>query len=607
MPEKPDIGADGRGLRYSIVLLAVLAALAVFITYLPSLQNGFVNWDDNEYVYENPMIRQMDLEFFKWVISSVVTNWHPLTMVSHAVDYRVWGLNPFGHHLTNTVLHSINTFLYFFLVYLLGEHMGFKGARSRQAEKAQHKQITAALVAAMLFGLHPLRVESVTWVAERKDVLCGFFYMLSLLTYILYARPPQSTTAPGIRKGLYYLPSLFFFVLAGLSKPMAVSLPAVLLILDFYPLKRLFASNDGTGRTKHILIEKAPFFLISSFLAVMTIWAQQAGEAIRTLETHTVSMRLFVSARAVVYYMYKMILPLDLSPYYPYPLKIGLLSIEFLSYLACLAVVTILCVLTLRRCRGLLAAWLFFIISLLPVIGLVQVGGQAMADRYTYIPGLAFYALVGTGFARAFFAISSKKTGWANGRWAVAAVAIIICALLAAKTARQQAVWRDSVSMWSEAIRLYPDSVPTAYNQRGAAYDELGEHMLALEDYGNAIRLNPSFSRPYVNRGIIYAKQGFFIPAIKDFDRALELNPMDENALLNRGTAFIGYGEYTRAADDLEKAVYISPGNAVAHYNLGIVYLNVGENTRAVRHFRKARALGLKEADEFLRSRGLSG
>lgn len=503
---------DGSTNKAALAWIGIVAVIT-FVVYMPSLQNGFVNWDDPLYVYENHNIRAFDL---KWLLSAVVVgNWHPLTMLSFAVDYSIWGLNPFGYHLTNILLHAINTFLVGVLALRL---LCFK-------DVAAPMVVFSAFVTAALFGLHPLHVESAVWVSERKDVLSALFFIMSIFFYLSYVSRPS---------WLFYSASLLSFVLALMSKPMAITLPAILLILDFYPLERLSGLNKGI---KQVMAEKIPFLLLSSLSAIITLWAQ--GHAINSFESLPFMSRLYTAARALVFYLYKIIFPSTLAPYYPHPLEIKLLELEYIGAIVILCLITVLCLLKIRKMKFLTAAWLYYLITLSPVIGIVQVGAQAAADRYMYLPSLSLFLLAGAGAAQITRKVDRKMV--------FAAVYPAVCALAAVLvflTVKQAAIWKDSITLWSHEIEYIgkvnkSKSVPLviAYYNRAKAYDQIGDTGRAIEDYSRAISINPEFVNAYNNRGIAYGTIGDFENAIMDFDTALSLNPGDPEASHNRELA----------------------------------------------------------------------
>lgn len=363
-------------------LLALTVACLTFVVYIPSLWNGFAGvWDDRNYVIDNPYIRTLDFSFFKWASVSVVNStWHPLTMFSYALDYRFWKLNPFGYHLTNIIFHSANTFLAFIVAANLAIKAQLAG-KSGLKEGMTRKALAVGLITALLFGLHPLHVESVSWISERKDVLSAFFFFAAVLVYLRWVESGSI---------LLYVLTLLLYVFALLSKPMAISLPVVLIIIDYYPLRRLDKARS--------LASKIPFLLLGAVSAWVTIVSHE-GQAIMPLIRHPLSARIMVAVRAYVFYLYKMALPIDLAPFYPMPDKITPFSIEFILSFLIFGAITAYCLFNGGKRRFLLAAWAYYLVTLLPVIGLMQVGMQAAADRYAYLPSMGPFILIGAGFA----------------------------------------------------------------------------------------------------------------------------------------------------------------------------------------------------------------
>ena len=551
---------------------AFLIAFITFAIYLPALRNGFVNWDDDLYIYENQKIQTIDVIFFKWIFTAVVAAlWHPLTLFSYAVDYAIWGLNPLGYHLTNIFFHTANTFMVFVLVIHLikcsshNKLNSFMPLFHKERSKEYSPLIAGALIA-FLFGIHPLRVESVVWISERKDVLCAFFFLSSIFLYLKYASSFSS------KRHLFYAASLISFILSLLSKPMAVSLPVVLLILDFYPLNRFTNGLKGIKVIKVILIEKLPFFLLSIIISLITIWASNVGAALEGLETLPLLTRFLVAARTSIFYLLKMVLPLNLAPIYPYPIKIDSFAIEYFGSVSLLIIITILCLWLLRKGRLFMAIWLYYIATLAPVIGIVQVGIQSAADRYTYLPSLGPFLLAGLGVA-AVFERCSKKT------MQVLMVVALFLALstLGIRTVKQVAIWNDSITLWSHEIKLYPGKVLAAYNNRGKAYGGLGNYHEAIKDYNKVIELNPKYADGYHARGNIYLKLGNYQQAVGDYTFAIQLKTKYyKEAYSNRGIANYNIGDHQQAINDFNNAIMLDPQDKTAYDNREIVYQKIG-------------------------------
>jgi len=656
-------------------LLSVSVALLTFIVYLPALSNEFVYWDDNRYIFENPNIRSLDAVFFRWAFLDFhISNWHPLTWISHAIDYALWGLNPLGHHLTNIVLHAINTALVVVLALKLLDVIRERSAQNGAASFLNDWTILiAAGTTGLLFGIHPVHVESVAWVSERKDLLCALFFLLSVIAYVKYARDQglgvrgQGAEGGNSKASLkkvftnrHFLLSLGFFILALMSKPMAVTLPVVLLILDWHPFGRIWSLRTAWPS----IVEKLPFIILSIVSSIITIAAQSAGKAFQTLDFVPLSERALVAAKALVAYLGKMLLPLNLVPFYPYPREVSLFSFEYLSAIGLVIGVTAACVVLARKRKLWLTAWGYYVVTLIPVLGIVQVGGQSMADRYAYLPSLGLFLIagLGAGWIAAIVSTGEKQ------RWIIKGLSVSVALLLAASlsylTVRQIIVWRDSSSLWTFVIEKGSEKIPMAYVNRGAAFQKSGlldkavadyetaidldptddkayislgavfeqmgrfdraqeavEKAIALNpssheafrnrgvllekmgrldeaiaDYTRAIALQPSYFEAYNNRGLTYAKTGRLEEAIADYSDSIAINPRHFNAYLNRGVAFTLIGQYDRALEDFNRAILLGQDDAVAYYNRGMLYRRIGNNELALSDVRKACDFGNERA-----------
>lgn len=529
-----------------IYLTGGLIALITFLVYLPALQGEFVDWDDDEYILDNTNIRHLNIGFFKWAFQAFHSaNWHPLTWLSHASDYALWGLNSTGHHLTSVIVHSANTFLIFVLSFFL---IGISNWNVHERNK-----YAAAFISALLFGIHPVHVESVAWVSERKDLLYSFFYILSLLFYIKYisdrAEYAGSKKITRFFTEKFYLLSLISFILSLMSKPMAVTLPVVLLITDWYQIKTL----KSHIRPRNIFTEKIPFFVLSCMSAVITILAQQSVHAIASLKEITFSMRIFVVIKALYFYISKMVMPVDMIPFYPYPAKPDLLSLEFLISLFFVTAITVIAIATAKKHKAVLIAWIYYITALLPVLGIVQVGQQAVAIRYAYMPAFGPFLLLGIGMVFFLDKIHSGSKIILS-RHAIFAFSVIITALLTVATIKQIRIWRNPLSLWSHQISVAPD-VPEPYHSRGNALKLLQRYDEALNDFDAAIRLDPAPSPDYFNdRGIVYMQLGRYKEAAGDFSSAISINPAIPEFYINRGNANRELRKFDEAIEDFSTA-----------------------------------------------------
>lgn len=565
--------------RSLIYAAAFLCGFITLLSYLPALGNGFVEWDDLDYIINNRSIRSLSAEFIKNSFTTpVLANWHPLTMLSYAVDYRIWGLDPLGFHLTNIVLHSAVTAAVLVLAVRLME----AGGEYRAAKK-----IAAGAVASLLFGLHPAHVESVAWAAERKDVLCALFFTLSVLSYLYYCKDSTKKTA-------WYALTTAFFALALLSKPMAVTLPVVLLILDYYPLGRL----NGRDQLIRAVTQKIPLFFLSAVAAALTIWAQRGAMA--PLEAHPVSVRILITVRAYAFYIYKLIYPVNLAPFYPILPSDALFDRKLFASVALMVLVSGFCLAKSRSEKKYLAAWLYYLVTLVPVIGIVQVGDQAAADRYMYLPSLGLFMLVGA-FAVTLFEKARKA-------WRRAALSSLMAAaalLLISGAARQISIWHDSMTLWNYEISVYPSQVPFAYNNRGYAYGEAGAQSKAIADYTTSIRLNPRQPYPYNNRGLTYSKLGDYKRALQDYEAALKIDPKYAYAYNNRGLTYQTMGDQAEAIKNFDSAIALKPGYAYAYVSRGVSRHKLGQIKEALADYEAATRIDPGYANAYI-NRGIA-
>jgi Tfp pilus assembly protein PilF len=564
--------------------------------YLTALQNQFVEWDDSLYIFRNPFIRSFDLVFLRRVFFDFTAgNWHPLTWISHALDYAFWGLDPLGHHLTNNILHAVATFLVVVLLAGLMEQYRDMTAKNGQSAflNGQGILITAG-ISGLLFGLHPVHVESVAWVSERKDLLCSVFFLLSI---IMYAKSVRSADFATTRASLIsrvlnrrYLLSFGFFILALLSKPMAVTLPAILLILDWYPFGKIRSLKTlGTA-----FAEKLPFIALSALLSLLTIQAQSSSSALGVIP---LSMQLTVAAKSFVAYLWKMMVPLHLSPFYPYPYpdEVSLLSPEYLLPIGLATWITIACVSLAKKQKLWLSVWSYYVVTLLPVTGIIQVGSQSMADRYTYLPSLGPFLLMGLAAASAMRSLQAVKKHRHSFILFCTAVVIFVFVLIAYLTIHQIGIWKNSITLWSHVIQEEPERVPLAYNNRGLAFEEQGLLDKAAADFYTAITLDPFFYKAYENLGMLYGKAGLYDKSIEFLSRAISMNPKSAVSYSNRGLSYFHSGQYERALRDFTKAIELDQRSAFIYMNRANLYRTMGNKEHAISDFLKACALGDRE------------
>ncbi|MBI2400151.1 MAG: tetratricopeptide repeat protein, partial [Deltaproteobacteria bacterium] len=442
--------------------------------------------------------------------------------------------------------------------------------------------LAAAFFGALVFGIHPQHVESVAWVSERKDVLSGFFFLLSLIFYLKHIEINKT--------GSLYWSSFASFVLALLSKPMAITLPIVLLILDFYPLRRL----ENLREFKSRITEKIPFFVLIPVTAALTIWAQHGDEAMATIEASPLGQRLDVAVRGLVFYLKKLVWPVDLAPFYVRPLEGEFYNYVFFLSLFFIAAITALAFAFWKK-RSLAAAWAYYALTLLPVIGLVQVSDMAAADRYSYLPVLGPVFFI-AGILGAFISRRGER---------LVPVAVLMVPLLALSgflTVRQEAVWKNTASLWTQEIKIFPTI--QAYLKRARAYETEKRFAEAAADYTIVINnADEGQAGLYLRRALAWKSAGNAQLAMSDFSESIRLNPGSAPAYLGRGELFLNAGVLSAALADFERALELSPGSPAALYYAGVVCERAGDREKGLSYLSQAAALGLKEAMEHLEGR----
>jgi tetratricopeptide (TPR) repeat protein len=479
----------------------------------------------------------------RWAFTAVhESNWHPLTWLSHMIDVELYGLNPRGHHLTNVFFHLAATLLLFALL-------------SRLTSAPWRSACVAAL-----FALHPTHVESVAWVAERKDVLSACFWFLTLLLYAEYAAKGRRT---------YYLLALGAFSLGLMAKPMLVTLPVILLLIDLWPLNRFGLAEQPGQNQRRINIsallplvkEKIPFFACSLVSSAITIYAQGTGGAIQSIEKIPLGLRLANAVTAYVKYLGKLLWPTDLAVFYPLPSAIPLWQVSG-ALLLLLAITA--AVIRYRQSQPWLATgWFWFVITLIPVIGLVQVGTQAMADRYTYLPSVGLFIAAAWGVPALLQPLPFRKSLLA----ALAGIAVIASAAL---TWRQLPTWQDSLTLYRHALAVTTGNDKIHYNY-GLALVGRQQADAAIAEFRKAIAINPHFLDAHNNLGAALAGQGRVDEAIAAYQQAIQANSNYVLAYHNLGIAYYRRGQYDQAIAQFQQALRIDPGNAEARKNLGIV------------------------------------
>lgn len=531
-----------------------MPVLVTFLFYLPILGNDFVNWDDTEAIVQNLHIHRFDMDSLHWMFTTFYTgNWMPLTWLSLAMDYHLGRLNPRIYHLDNLLLHSLNTLLVFWLsLKVLGSLIRDEGKRKGI--------LPTALLAAGLFGVHPLHVESVAWATERKDVLCGAFYLSALLVYWDYVA--------SFKRARYFL-CLSLFLLALMAKPMAVTLPLVLLLLDAGPLKR------------RNFIEKIPFFFLALGEGILTLFAQSQSAALEATDKLSLGFRLMNAFHSVILYLLKTIIPIGMASYYPLPFARDIFSAPYLASVVLVILLSWICLRDRHERPYLMWVWSIYLVMLAPVLGVLQVGSQAAADRYMYLPSVGILLLFS---AMVMNVIQHSKIA----RFSIGSILFLSFGFL---TWGQAATWKDSVTIWERVVQVSPGVSEIAYGNLGNAYRDAHRLEEALAAYDQAIAIGPPHAYPHDGKGTALLQLGRIQEAVVEFKNAIALDTHYASPHRNLWFAYERSGDHASALAEIQEAVRIDPDYADAYNNLGISYGYGGRYSESLEAFQKALSL----------------
>ena len=488
-------------------LAPLLVALFTLTAFLPTLQNQFVAWDDDKNFLDNPRYRGLGWAHLRWMFTAFHQGHYiPLTWVTFGMDHLLWGMKPVGYHLTSLLLHAANAVLFFSLVRRI-----LTLALPSAAER-DHALVVSAGFAALVFAIHPLRVESVAWVTERRDVLSGLFYLLTILEYLRACEPEK-------RGRWWYWLSVVTFVCALLSKSMVVNLPVVLLILDVYPLRRLGgAIGWWSAPARRVYVEKIPFVLLAAAAAAIALMAQLSHNTMVSVVQLSGLGRLAVSAYGLSFYLWKTVAPVNLSPLYELPPAVNPWAPPFIVSYGVVVAITAIVLALRRRAPGLPAAWVAYIVVLLPVLGIFQSGPQIAADRYTYLAGLGWAILAGAGLLSCWRSSRRSKTG-TPATWLLTGIALCVVVGLGVLTWSQAKVWRDSERLWAHTLAIDPDS-PLAQNNFGYELYRQGKLAEAIEHYRQALQIKPDYALTHTNLGLALIRQGKLAEAFEHLQQA---------------------------------------------------------------------------------------
>jgi protein O-mannosyl-transferase len=580
------------------IALAVILLITV-IVYLPVFHNSLLNWDDPFYIKNNLLIRSFNL---KEIFSTyVLGNYHPFTILILAVEYHLFGLNAIGYHGVNLFLHLVNVILVFYTVYHISD------------------KTVVALVASLLFGIHPMHVESVAWAAELKDLLYTLFFLASYIFYLKYLEErikelkikelknmesrtffhsfilslfhSKSTSAHQhistsahiqiFKFSNFYILALLLFLVSLLSKAMAASLPLVLLLTDYF---------KGRKINKKILLEKAPFFLLALIFGVVALFAQRSANAVTEITTYLFPQTLIFAAYGYVNYLFKLLLPLNLCAFYPYPGNNGTgIPIYYNAFVLILAALIVYIFYSVRFTKKIIFGMGFFTITILLVLQLLPVGKAIMADRYSYIPSIGIFYLAGEGL---MFLWNNKL------KWPAILLLSVTAVLFSVKTYARCGVWKNDMIFWNDVIDRY-QTIEEAYYNRGVVnmYEKRNED--AIKDFNRALVLDPKYAEAYNNRGNVFLNENKNAEALADFKKALEFKPDYADAYYNLGLLYMNENRNEEAFKDFNKAIELKPDFAAAYNNRGIVFINENKNAEAIKDFSKAIELNPDGTDAY--------
>jgi tetratricopeptide (TPR) repeat protein len=602
----------------------------IFIIYTQVLHFGFANIDDSVYVTQNShVLGGLSAEGLKWAFTSTFAGfWHPITWLSLMLDAQIYGSWAGGYHLTNLLLHVVSSLMLFMIF-------------RRMTGSFWRSGFVAAL-----FALHPLHVESVAWIGERKDVLSAFWGMLTIYAYVYYAE------RPGIKR---YLLFFIFFFLGLMSKPMLVTMPFLLLLLDYWPLDRIFfrvksseiITSDKKGfvipkpaSIRRVILEKIPLFILIIPISIVTFFAERKFGALPTMESLPMDMRMYNALISYIRYIEKTIVPINLSVYYPHP---GIWPVwQVISAGSTIILLSVFVFRKINRYPYLTVGWLWYLGTLVPVIGLIQVGPCSMADRYTYIPLIGLFIMVAWG-------VPDLVRRWPHKKAVLNFSALLLIIIFSVLSWQRCKLWGDNYLLWDDVLKKYNISsignirenrrMAFAYNFRGLGYAEkgnyrqaiddynvalkinrqyeealnnranayrmIGQNDLALQDFKQTITINPKFADAYYNRGILYLEMNHLDNAVADFTTAINIDPDMADYFNNRGVALRLKGEYEKSFADFNHALKINQNFAEAYFNRGIIYHLHKQYFPAIANFTEALKIKPRYTDAYF-NRGVS-
>ena len=558
-------------------IIPVLIVAITVIAFYPALKNAFVNWDDDKSILENPFYRGLHWTNLRWMFTTFhMGHYQPLSWLSFSFDYLLWGVEPFGYHLTTILIHTANAVLFYYLSRRL----------LRLSVPSSNGVVldVAAAFAALIFAIHPLRVESVAWATERRDVLSGFFLLLTVLSY-LKAVTPETGKASQQR---WIAIAVVFYVLSLFSKASGMTLPLVLLVLDVYPLRRLGQPSTGWSnpKTHKVWREKIPFFVLALSAGVIALSAQYQAGAMKSLEQHSVAARLAQSFYGVTFYLWKTIMPFGLSPLYEISAGYDPSDWRFLVSGLVVLAISLALIRLRRRWPGILACWATYLLILAPTLGVAQSGPQFVANRYSYLSCMSWAILAGAGgfcFWQAAMQGRMRKRSLFLGTCGLAVMVLGLGFL----TWRQTQIWHDSETLWNHVLSTTGESL-FARNNLGNALAAQGRFDEAINQFQKALKIDPNDADAAYNLGNALAQQGNLEAAGEQLELALQIKPDNAMAAYDLGNVRAKQGRLGEAVDQFQRALNSDPGLARARYNLGQVFSKQGKRDEAIRNYRLA-------------------
>jgi Tfp pilus assembly protein PilF len=557
-------------------LLPFLIVLATLTAFLPSLQNEFVIWDDDANFLENPHYRGLGWEQLWWMFTTFhMSLYRPLTWVTLGFDYLLWGMEPFGYHLTSLLLHTANAVLFYVLVLRL-----LSLSLSPPASQLFVLRLAAGF-AALLFAIHPLRVETVAWVSARNDVLSAFFFLSAILCYL------RAVTVAGAYR-IWMPAAVVVYALSLLSKAAGIVLPIIFLTLDVYPLRRLgWGSRKWFGpQVRGVWLEKAPFLLFALGAGALAATAKYYAGAMVPWERQGLESRLAQTLYSLGFYLWKTVIPVSLSPLYQMGPKLSLWYWPFFLSPVAVVAISVISFAVRRRWPAFMAAWIYYVVAALPVSGIAQAGPQIAADRYTYLSCLGWALLAGAG---AFYGSRLCFNGTIARPLAIVfpGVQVVLIAVLGLLTWKQVQVWKNSETLWRHALSTGQKSSRAHYNL-GVTLESLGDLETAMKHYREALQIQPDYAEAHNNLGVALASRGRLDEAIKHYRQAVRINPAYANAHYNLGNVLTSRNDLDEAIRHYREAVRINPDFGDAHNNLGAALTIQGELDEAIKYYREA-------------------